>query len=116
MALKKARKTMVSDEEKFLQLMNEVKDLDKQISALRHKRGEIYNEMLEIKIKPFKVGQIVLAEISCGRNKKWCECLIECERGTLYLRPKKENGYSKRHFSLIPVGGKTYTDYLKEVK
>lgn len=117
MALKKATKvTKSNDEEKFLQLMSEVTDLDKQIFALQQRKEQVQNEMLEIKIKPFKVGQIVLAEIPSGRSKKWQPCLIECENGTLYLRPKKENGYSQRHFSLTPVGGKTYADFLKEVK
>ena len=32
------------------------------------------------------------------------------------VNPKKENGYSQRHFSLTPVGSKTYSDFLKEVK
>lgn len=117
MALKKAKKVASpKDEEKFLQLMSEVTDLDKQIFALQQRKEQVQNEMLEIKIKPFKIGQIVLAEIPSGRSKKWQKCLIECENGTLYLRPKKENGYSQRHFSMTPIPPKTYSDYLKEVK
>lgn len=118
MALKKAKKVASpKDEEKFLQLMSEVTDLDKQIFALQQRKEQVQNEMLEIKIKPFKVGQIVLAEIPSGRSKKWQKCLIECENGTLYLRPVKSDGeMSGRHFSLTPVGDKTYADFLKEVK
>lgn len=118
MALKKATKvTKSNDEEKFLQLMSEVTDLDKQIFALQQRKEQVQNEMLEIKIKPFKVGQTVLAEIPSGRSKKWQKCLIESESGILYLRPVKADGeLSGRHFSLTPIGDKTYTDYLKEVK
>lgn len=119
MALKKTTKKPVTskDEEKFLQLMSEVTDIDKQIFALQQRKEQVQNEMLEIKIKPFKVGQTVLAEIPSGRSKKWQKCLIESENGILYLRPMKSDGeLSGRHFSLTPVGDKTYADYLKEVK
>lgn len=116
MALKKVVKKTKGDE-KVLELTNEITELDKKIFALQQKREQVQNEILEIQIHPFKVGQTVLAEIPSGRNKKWQKCIIESERGVLYLRPMKEDGeLSVRHFSLIPVGDKTYVDYLKEVK
>lgn len=118
MALKKAKSvTSNKEEERFLQLMKEVSDLDTQIFNLQQRKEQVQNEMLEIKIKPFKVGQTVLSEIPSGRSKKWQKCLIECENGTLYLRPMKNDGeLSGRHFSMTPIPPKTYADYLKEVK
>ena len=118
MALKKVVKEVtINSDEKFLQLMSEVTDLDKQIFSLQQRKEQVQNEMLEIKIKPFKIGQNVLAEIPSGRSKKWQKCLIECENGTLYLRLVKEDGeLSGRHFSMTPIPPKTYADYLKEVK
>ena len=117
MALKVSKKITNNDEEKFLKLMSEVSDLDKQIFALQQRREQVQSEMLEIRIKPFKVGQIVLAEIPSGRSRKWQKCVIENEHGFIYLRPIKADGsYSERHFSMIPVPPKTYSDYLKEVE
>lgn len=114
MALKRVVKPKTED--RFLELMSKCADIDQNIFQLQQEKIEAQREMLEIKINPFKIGQIVLAEIPSGRSKKWQKCLLECENGILYLRPKKENGYSQRHFSLTPVGDKTYSDYLKEVK
>lgn len=113
MALKKAVKP--HDEDKFLELMKEVTDIDQKIYALQQRKEEVQREMLEIKLRPFKIGQTVLADIPSGRSRKLQKCLLECEGGTLYLRPVKNDGeLSGRHFSMTPVGGKTYADYLKE--
>lgn len=114
MILKKA--VNPNTEDIFLELMSKCTDIDQKIFHLQQEKIEVQKEMLEIKIAPFKIGDIVLAEIPSGRGKKWQKCLLECENGILYLRPKKDNGYSHRHFSLTPVGGKTYSDFLKEVK
>lgn len=103
-------------EDRFLELMSKCTDIDQKIFQLQQEKIDIQKEMIEIKIAPFKIGDIVLAEVPSGRSKKWQKCLLECENGILYLRPKKDNGYSQRHFSLTPVGGKTYADFLKEVK
>lgn len=121
MALKVSKKVSpvvsLNDEEKFLKLMSEVTNLDKQIFELQQRKEQVQIEMLEIKIKPFKIGQTVLAEIPSGRTRKWQKCIIENERGTMYLRPIKADGsQSERHFSMIPAPSKTYADYLKEVK
>lgn len=52
-----------------------------------------------------------------GKFLKVRKCLIENERGILYLRPVNNNGeLSGRHFSLTPIPGKTYSDYLKPVE
>ena len=114
MMLKKAVNPKTED--RFLELMSKCTDIDQKIFQLQQEKIDIQKEMLEIKIAPFKIGQIVLAEIPSGRSKKWQKCLLECENGILYLRPKKDNGYSQRHFSLTPVGCKTYVYLLKEVK
>ena len=114
MMLKKAVKPRTED--RFLELMSKCTDIDQKIFQLRQEKIEVQKEMLEIKIAPFKIGDYALAEVQIGRSKKWQKCLLECENGILYLRPKKDNGYSQRHFSLTPVGGKTYADLLKEVK
>lgn len=112
--LKRAKNPKTEDT--LLELMEKCTRIDQEIFRLQSEKMEVQEEMLKIKIAPFKIGQIVLAEIPSGRSKKWQKCLLECENGILYLRPKKENGYSQRHFSLTPVGDKTYSDYLKEVK
>ena len=99
----------------LLQLMKEETNIDTQIFSLQQRKEQVQKEMLEIKLKPFVIGQTVLAEIPSGRSKKWQKCTLECEHGTLYMRPIKSDGsYSERHFSLIPVTG-NYSDYLKEV-
>ena len=118
MALKVSKKVVTpNEEERILQLMRESTDIDKEIFALQLRREQIQSEMLEIKIKPFKIGQIVLAEIPSGRTRKWQKCVIENEHGLMYLRPIKADGtYSERHFSLIPIPPNTYADYLKEVE
>ena len=104
------------DKELEKQLLNDIRGIDEDIKLLESKREKLEKDLLELRIKPFKVGEYVIAEVNSGRTKKEQTCLLECENGIPYLRPKKENGYSQRHFSLTPVGDKTYSDYLKEVK
>ncbi len=58
-----------------------------------------------------------MAEVRAGKFLKVRKCLIENERGILYLRPVNNNGeLSGRHFSLTPIPGKSYSDYLKPVE
>lgn len=113
MALKKASKPTTRVEE----IKNTINGITNQIIALETRKMELTKELLTIEIAPFKIGGYALAEISSGRSKKWQKCLLECENSTLYVRPIKEDGeLSGRHFSIIPWGDQTYSDFLKEVK
>ena len=115
MALKKASKP--NNEVLKKQLRNDIADIKEQIRDLKDELQDKERELLNEEIKPFKIGNYALAEISSGRSKKWQKCLLECENSTLYVRPIKEDGeLSGRHFSIIPLGDQTYSDFLKEVK
>ena len=115
MALKKVTKN--SDAEKRIyELRATISRLDIEISTLRREKAFKEIELLELEIKPFKIGGYALVEVPCGKTKKWQKCLLEHEHGVLYARPVKENGeLSGRHFSIIPVT-KPYSEVLKEVK
>lgn len=117
MALK-AKKIEGNKEEKIIKLIDEISGINKQIFDLQVEREEKKNTILAIKLAPYKIGDYVVAEVPSGRGtRKSQKCLLECEDGTLYLRPVKADGnLSGRRFSLIPVGGKSYSDYFKEVK
>lgn len=105
------------DKELEKQLLNDIRGIDEDIKLLESKREELEKDLLELRIKPFKVGDYCMAEVRAGKFLKVRKCLIENERGILYLRPVNNNGeLSGRHFSLTPVGDKTYADFLKEVK
>lgn len=105
------------DEELKQQLKDDLKCVEAEIKALKEKKKVLNISLLEIEIKPFKIGGYALSEIPSGRSRKWQKCLLECEDGLLYARPVKEDGtLSGRHFSILPFNGKTYSDYLKEVK
>ena len=117
MALKKVIKKSNSDSELRRNLIGELRSIEKEIYSLQDMQVVLQKELLEVDLKPFKIGGYALANIPSGRTMKEQKCLLECESGILYLRPIKENGeLSGRHFSLTPVGDKTYADYLKEVK
>ena len=104
------------DKELEKQLLNDIRGIDEDIKLLESKREELEKDLLELRIKPFKVGEYVLAEVNSGRSKKEQKCLLECERGILYLRPVKPDGeLSGRHFSLSLYPGKSYSDYLKKL-
>ena len=114
MALKKVSKQNNNRAEEIKQRQKEISDL---VANLKAEYKELNEELLSIQIAPFKLGGYALAEISSGRSKKWQKCLLECENGSLYVRPVKDNGeLSGRHFSIFPWNGKTYADYLKEVE
>ena len=115
MALKKTVKN--NDSEAKKKLREEIGSIKTDIANLERLKEQKERELLELQIKPFKVGGYALAEIPSGRNKKEQRCILECENGILYVRPVKEDGsLSGRHFSLIPVAGHSYLEYLKEVK
>ena len=104
------------DKELEKQLLNDIRGIDEDIRLLESKRKDLEKDLLELRIKPFKVGEYVIAEVNSGRTKKEQTCLLECENGCLYLRPLKPDGeLSGRHFSLFPVPGKTYSDYLRKL-
>lgn len=115
MALKKVNKQS-NDAELKKQLMEEVRNLEENMYKLQDKIAELKEESLKIDIKPFKIGGYAIALIPSGRSAKEQKCLLECENGTLYVRPIKEDGeLSGRHFSIIPIDN-DYSKHLKEVK
>lgn len=103
-------------QEKFVSLMNRVSEIDTEIYKLQEEKIQCQTEMAEIKLAPFKVGDEVLCEVSSGRTKKEQKCVIEVEDGIIYVRPYKSDGeLSGRHFSVTPLGDKTYSDFFKKV-
>lgn len=114
---KPAAKKSVSD------VSNQIAGIDAEISVKRQQVSDIeqeiealYQKRLELAIHPYKLGDTVLAEVQVGKTKKKTKCVLEMgEGGILYLRPFKNDGeLSGRRFSLIPVGEKTYEDYLEK--
>ena len=114
MALKKTIKPKAED--RFLELLAKCTEIDQKIFQLQQEKIEAQEEMLNIKIAPFKIGDFALANIPSGRSMKEQKCLLECENGTLYLRPVNKDGeLSGRHFSCIPVNS-DYSEVLKRVR
>lgn len=99
-------------------LMAEISQINGEITDLNIRKVELEKELLNELIKPFKIGGYALVQVPCGKTTKEQKCLLECgEWGTLYARPVKADGeLSGRHFSIIPVAGHNYLEYLKEVK
>ncbi len=116
MALKRTvSKKPTKDKEK--DLMDAISGIQTDIARLRQQETFLSAQLLNLRISPFKVGDYCMAEVNAGKTKKVQKCLLENEGGTLYLRPVKNDGeLSGRHFSLVPVSGKTYSDYLKPVE
>lgn len=117
MALKKVVKSENKGSDKLSQLEDKVSYINQQIFSLNMEKRKLQQQILEIKIAPFKIDEVVLAEIPSGRNKKWQKCLTECGDGILFLRPYKSDGkLSGRRFSCTPEGkGVSYSDLLKKV-
>ena len=116
MALKKVTKNNDDIEKRKYELRATISRLDIEISTLRREKAFKEIELLELEIKPFKIGGYALVEVPSGKTKKWQKCLLELEHAVLYARPVKENGeLSARHFSVVPVT-KPYSEALKEVK
>ena len=104
------------EQEKVMELLNKCSEIDTQIFQLHQKKIKLQEEILEIKIAPFKIGDYALASIPSGRSTKEQKCLLECENGTLYLRPVNKDGeLSGRHFSCTPIT-KSYSEVLKKVE
>ena len=104
------------EQKKVMELLNKCSEIDTQIFQLHQKKIKLQEEILEIKIAPFKIGDYAYADIPSGRSVKNQKCLLECENGTLYLRPVTKNGeLSGRHFSCTPIT-KSYSEVLKKVE
>lgn len=90
---------------------SEVEKLNEEIIQLRKER-------LELSLYPHKLGDTVVAEVQVGKTRKKSECVLEMsDGGILYVRPIKKDGeLSGRRFSLVPMGNKTYHDFIEEVK
>lgn len=119
MALKRTvtKRPPVEKTGRIEEIKNLISSIDKQVTSLLVEKEELQKELLEISIKPFKIGDYCMAEVNAGKTKKVQKCLLENEGGILYLRPVKNDGeLSGRHFSLTPICGKTYSDYLKPVE
>lgn len=115
--LKKKKLSSASEDTKIQELKSKIKSIDSDIHFLNIERSKLEKELLEIQIHPFKIGGYAMAEVNAGKTKKMQMCLIENEGSTLYVRPIKANGeLSNRHFSIIPVGEKSYSDFLKPVE
>ena len=80
------------EQKKVMELLNKCSEIDTQIFQLHQKKIKLQEEILEIKIAPFKIGDYAYADIPSGRSVKNQKCLLECENGTLYLRPVTKNG------------------------
>lgn len=109
------KKTVIpTDENRFLVLMNRVSEIDAEVFKLQEEKIQCQTEMVEIKIKPFKVGDEVMCEVSAGRSKKVQKCVIEVEDGQLFVRPYKNDGeLSNRHFYVSPEVD--YATFFKKV-
>ena len=119
MALKKATKIKRNNDEVLkIQLREGIRNTEEAIEKLQAKKIDMEKELLELDIKPFKIGGYALVKVPSGKTMKEQKCLLECgEYSTLYVRPVKADGeLSGRHFSLIPIAGRSYSEYLKEVK
>ena len=110
--MKKVNTLGLTDEKRFLTLMARVSEIDAEVFKLQEEKIKCQTEMAEIKIKPFKVGDEVMCEVSAGRTKKVQKCVIEVEDGMIYVRPYKNDGeLSNRHFNIPPE-----VDYQKFFK
>ena len=118
MVLKKSTKiknTSVKDN-RLPELKTKLQYNEQKIRSLLEENEDIRKEILSIQILPFKIGDYAMAEVVAGKTRKVQKCLLECESGTLYVRPVKDNGeLSGRHFSVCPVN-KSYSDILKPVE
>lgn len=113
----KKRDFSLSDDSRIASIKESIEENNARIRELQEVNQDLYEELLEERLKPFKIGGYAMTEVVAGKSKKVQKCLLECEHGTLYVRPVKADGeLSGRHFSLIPVCGKTYSDFLKPVE
>lgn len=116
--MKLSKKKPVNKNDEVLKEIDEsIKEKREEISKLQEEINQLEKERLETLIYPFKIGDYALAEVPYGaKGKKWLECLLECERGTLYLRPRNSDGtLYKIHYSCTPVN-KSYSEVLKKLE
>lgn len=108
-------KNCVVNEEVITELQKKIDGIDQQISVLQIEKGQYQEELLSVKIAPFKIGGYALAEVPSGKSKVVQKCLIECVEGDLYLRPVKDGEVSKRHFNFNHILEDVISKYLQEV-
>ena len=115
----KIKKKVVTpkQEEVFAKCHSRISEIEAEIFKLQEEREQLLKDILEMKISPFKIGDYAMADIKIGRSVKNQKCLLECDNGTLYLRPFKNDGtLADRHFSCIPIPNKSsYSDLLRKV-
>lgn len=105
------------NEELREQIRGDIRSIEAEIDRLQAKKVELEKDLLSLHIEPFKIGDYALVKVPSGKSVKEQKCLLEHEHGILYVRPIKSDGeLSGRHFSLVPVAGHKYSEYLKEVK
>lgn len=116
MLKKKVMTTNNEEDTRYTALLGKKSSIEEGIYKLQCELEKVKNDMLAIRLEPFKVGDTVIAPVPSGRTTKIQKCIIECDNGTCYLRPYKKDGtLSDRHFSCTPVG-KTYAEIFEEVK
>lgn len=113
MKLSKGKNTL---DERVDNINSVIHEKNKQIDELEKDIAGLYKDRLELQLHPFKLGDTVITEVQMGKTRKETECVLEAGGlGTLYVRPIKADGeLSSRRFSLNPVMGKTYHDYIKK--
>lgn len=103
---------------KIAQVDSEINKKCSEVAKLNEEILQLRKEKLELSLYPHKLGDTIVTEVQVGKTRKKSECVLEMsEDGILYVRPIKKDGeLSGRRFSLIPTGGKTYHDFIEEVK
>lgn len=103
-------------EDKINILKEGIIQIDLEMELLRKDKIAKQEELLSLQIAPFEIGGYALAVVPCGKTAKEKKCLLECDNGTLYLRPVTKDGeLSGRRFSYVPIK-QTYQEYLKPVE
>lgn len=74
MALKKAKKENINVTVETIKA--EINSINNQIHLLNIERENKRKQLVELEIKPFKIGGYALAEVPCGKSKKWQKCLL----------------------------------------
>lgn len=103
--LKNKNSTIIpTDENRVITLLNRISEIDTKRFRLLEEKHRCQKEIIEIKLKPFKIGDEVFCEVPCGRTKKIQKCIIgvgDDDYGSVsvYVRPYKKDGtLSERHF------------------
>lgn len=100
---------------RIAEITAEINEKCKQAADLKMEIEELAKKRLELSIYPHKLGDKVVAEVQSGKTRKKTECVLEAgENGALYVRPFKNDGeLSGRRFSICPVGGQSYSDFIE---